>query len=499
MFHRTIARAGLVAGLFLVALPSRAGAQPADSGAPLQGDESEVDPRGDIDEQVAEALYERGKLLYTNGDYAAAKTLFIESLERAPKGPLATESLQMLRNANERLGLTDLDAGVPPPDTAGDGPLDPYGEGDGGEAPIDPYGTNDQTADSGAGDSGLQDPYAGGGEGPLDPYAAGGSGGGAGGEGDIDADDRRNAQRSLMLWGGSYGLLAGLAVAGPENDSGEISGGAVLGGVLGLGAGLGLSWYAGTRLDLTPGQAQTIGYAGLWGTYITGLFGDVVTGVQDSPEDEGSTPNEIYRSMAIGGTLGTGAGILMARNWNPSRADVTLTNSLGVIGSATGLLLGVAMDPPRGEAYSLNGVLGAAAGLGVGLYASQRFEISQRRMLRVDLGALAGVAGTWLLFYPLIADDTGSGDEQAAGAVSLLAMGGGAYVGWRLTRGMDDEPTLDTVDAGVSEEPPVPALVRRRSDGQWALGVPLPTPATNPALTGTRAEGMSLGVLGGRF
>lgn len=508
MFHRIIA----LAGILVVALPTAAVAQPAGA------DETETgpDPRGDIHEQVAEVLFERAKELYTRGDYGNAKKLFIESLERAPKGPLARDALQWLRNANERLGVADLDAGVPAAVTAPeggpaegpiDGPVDPYADtgdappelqdpyADTGDAPVDPYaGTGDEPD--------LQDPYAGGGEGPIDPYAPGGGAAGPGDPGDLDADDRRSARRTLMLWGGTYGLLAGLAIAGPENDEGEVSGGAVLGGVLGAGAGLGLAWYAGRKRDFTPGQAQTIGYGGLWGTYILGLFGDVVTGVRDPniPGDEGTTPNEIYKSMGIGGALGTGAGILMARKWDPSPADVALTNSLGLMGTSAGLLLGVAMDPPRGEAYSLNGVLGAAAGLGAGLWASQRFEYSPARMLRIDLGAAAGVAGTWLLFYPLIADDTTSGDEQAAGAVSLLAMAGGAYVGWRLTRDMDEAPAPGTVDAGAAEEePPVPALVRRRSTGEWALGVPLIAPATNPALTGTDAEGMSLGVLGGRF
>jgi hypothetical protein len=495
MFHRIIA----LAGVLVVAIPTAAVAQPAGA------DENETgpDPRGDIDEQVAEALFERAKELYTRGDYGDARKLFIESLERAPKGPLAKDALQWLRNANERLGNADLDAGVPPAVTAPDGgeaPLDPYGTGD---APVDPYAGGDDLEDpyAGGGDTGLQDPYAAGGDGPgglQDPYAPGG---GAAEPGDIDPDDRRSARRTLMLWGGTYGLLAGLAIAGPENDDGEVTGGAVLGGVLGAGAGLGLAWYAGTRQDFTPGQAQTIGYAGLWGTYILGLFGDVVTGVADPniPGDVGTTPNEIYKSMGIGGALGTGAGVLMARKWDPSPADVALTNSLGLMGTSAGLLLGVAMDPPRGEAYSLNGVIGAAAGLGAGLWATQRYEYSPRRLLRINLGAAAGVAGTWLLFYPLIADDTTSGDEQAAGAVSLLAMAGGAYVGWRLTRDMDEAPGTDTVDAGAAEEPPVPALVGRRSTGEWALGVPLIAPATNPALTGTEAEGMSLGVLGGRF
>ena len=81
---------------------------------------------------------------YRRGAAAEAKTLFIESLERSPKGRVSADALRMLRAANRRLGIANLDDGRPSAQGR-EGVLDPYAGGAGGapapsEAPLDPYG-----------------------------------------------------------------------------------------------------------------------------------------------------------------------------------------------------------------------------------------------------------------------------------------------------------------------------------------------------------------------
>jgi hypothetical protein len=451
--------------LALLALAGPAAAQAPDAAARAT----------EIDRAVAKALLERGKVLYASGDHANAKMLFIESLERSADGPSAEDSLAMLRAANERLGFDDLDDGNPigkPVGNGGEGPVDPYGTGDGGEGPVDPYGNQ-------------------GGEGPVDPYGTGGGGGSVpppGGE--VDQPDPSTARRAVTLFGAGYGALLGLAVAGPQDEIGDTRGAAVLLAALGAGAGAGGAWYLMRNRELTPGQGSAIASGGAWGTYTVALFGDAVTGV------DSTTTNEGFKSAAIGGALGLGAGTLFAVKVDPSEGDMSLINSFGAYGTTTGLMFGLLMAPPESEAYSINGMLGAFAGLGVGYYVSTKAEVSRRRMLRVDLGALAGLAATWAVFYPLVEDGGTNNDEQAAGAISIGAMAAGGYIGWRMSRGMDEPDRLTGDDAQAR----LPGLVTRDAGGGWSVGAPVPRPMENPALA-PRTGAFNLGVdlLSGQF
>ncbi len=461
--------AALVAG---AAAASPARAQPADT--PPSADAPPVDVsaqrKKEIDQAVAKALLDRGKLLYAEGDHADAKKMFIESLERSPDGPSSNDALSMLHSANERLGLEDLDHGNPigkPVGNGADEPADPYANNGGGDGLADPYG--------GTGDGG----------GPVDPYGNGGTAS-AGGK---DQPDPGVARRRVTLWSAAYGGLAGLAIAGPTDDSGSTRGAAVLVGLLGAGAAGGGAWYYLGKHDLTPGQGQAFLSGGTWGAYTFALLGDAVTGIGTTSTNEG------FKSAAIGGAVGAVGGAFYAIKAEPTEGDVAIINSMGMYGTSAGLLLGVVMQPPKGEAYSINGAIGAFAGLGAGMLMSRRYDASRGRMLRIDLGAAAGVAATWALFYPLVADNSSNNDEQAAGVVSIGAMGLGAYLAWRWTRGMDDDD-----DQPLTHEPVASSLVQRTGDGHWLVGAPMPRPMENPALAPTTGA-FSLGVdlASGRF
>jgi hypothetical protein len=430
--------------------------------------------QGDIDEQVAEALYQRGLVLFQQGDYENAKKLFIESLERSATGPRSKDALRLLRSSNERLGFDDLDAGRP---GTGGAPLDPYGDPDPGAAPLDPYGDPDP------------------GTAPLDPY---GDPGTAVEVRSIEETERETAQRTLLFWGGAYGFTTGLALAGPQDEVGSIGGVPFLVGALSAGAGAGLSYFWFDRYPMTPGQAAATASGGFWGAATFGLIGDVILFYASDSEEAGNDTNALYKFVAAGGLVGTGLGGAYAYRASPGEGEVAFVNSLSLYGASLGLLLGVTIDPPQSQAYSLQAAIGSLIGLGTGVYLAERAGVSRRRMLWVDLGAAAGAAVPWALVYPLVSDSDSSKDEQAIGFVSSLTMVGGAVAAWLLTRGLDREPEPLAAEAGADRTPPPPALLQREQSGRWRVGVPVLRPVEDPALA-PPARSLGLDLFSGRF
>jgi hypothetical protein len=443
-------------------LPKEQPVDPYGEAPPEEPPPPSLDPADDIDDQVAEALHARGQQLLQRGDAASAKTLFIECLERSPKGPRSSEALRALRAANKKLGLKNLDDGRPGT------PVDPYGGGARGEQPLDPYGRR-PGGGGGNGDDGLHR--------DVGPSAAG--------------------RRVVMAFSAGAGLVAGLALAGPEsettNDFGEttteVGGGAVLAGLLGAGVGFAGSWWLTDRYPVTTGQSVAIASGASWGTLDLALFGDAVTGAD-------SDPNDVWKFAAAGGLLGLGAGALYAARLDPSEEELVFVNSLGALGTGAGLLVGVGIQPPEREAYSINALVGSLGGLGIGVALADSADISSRRMLYIDLGAAAGAALPWALLYPLIKDGGTEDDEQAAGWLSALTLGGGAIAAWYLTRAMD-EP--DPAEASAVLDAAPPAVVQRTADGTWALGAPLPRPMQSPALAPPSGIALGADLVSGRF
>ncbi|HYU16118.1 MAG TPA: hypothetical protein VEL05_08610, partial [Candidatus Acidoferrum sp.] len=387
--------------------PAESAPEPENETGPLSGPgDADID---DVDDLVAQALYRRGVELYRRGAPADAKTLFIESLERSPSGRAAGEALRMLRATNRRLGVANLDDGRPTAPSQ-EGVLDPYGAGapaTGGEDPLDPY----------AGASRKAAP-AGGGAGPVDEPE------------EPEADLATTLSRPVVIgWSGAVGFLAGMAAAGPENDAGKLADGAVIAGLVGAAGGVGLSYWLTRSAELTAGQSAAIASGATWGATMSGLLGDA-TGRQ-------SAANDVWKYVAAGGLVGLGGGVLYARMARPSEGDIALTNSLAGYGAAAGLFIAAGIDPPAGEAFSLNALFGSTAGIAAGLFLAPRIEVSRRRTLFLDLGALAGAAAVWALAYPPLYDGNSHADEQVAGWASTLTMGGGVALAWFFTRGMD--------------------------------------------------------------
>jgi hypothetical protein len=402
-------------------------------------------PEQGIDEAVARALYERAQVLADAGDHANARMLLLESLSRSPAGPVSGDARALLALSEQSLGQMSADE-------ASDATLDPFAIRDGSRDTLDPY----------ADDLAIR---------TMDPPR------------DAMADrDRAGAQRALLSFGGLYGFMAGMAVAPWEDGNAPL-----LAGLIGAGAGVGAGYLAARKLDLSEGQASTLAWSGAWSAMAGGILVDL-SGIGTS------TPDGVTRGIALGGLLGAGAGWLIARKTDPSPGDVALINSLGLYGTTTSLLIGVALAPIEVEGYSLNALLGAAVGIGVGAYAAPRLEVSRKRMLWVDLGAGLGAATPWILIYPAL-ESPGTGDEQAMGVISAIGLLAGGYVAWRLTADLDPQ-------GAVSEKPSpaVSGLLQHTPGGAWAVGVPLPRLPDNPVL-GPRARGWGVAVdlLAGAF
>jgi hypothetical protein len=125
------------------------------------------------------------------------------------------------------------------------------------------------------------------------------------------------------------------------------------------------------------------------------------------------------------------------------------------------------MQPQQKEAYSVNAIIGTGLGVLVGYIAAPQTNTTPRRMLRVAGLAAAGGAVPFLLYAGIYNKDT-TADERVTGALSALGMLAGAYLGFRLTRGMDEG--LDVQDGKKSADDAPAATLRRSSDGSWAFG-----------------------------
>jgi uncharacterized protein YcfJ len=209
-----------------------------------------------------------------------------------------------------------------------------------------------------------------------------------------------------------------------------------------------------------------------WGTAAGGLFADAV-GV-------GTTkPWHVIVGAGAGGVLGGLAAYGLTRKVEHTKGDVALMDTLAGIGGAGGLTVGMLMQPVESEAYSVNAIIGVGAGLLVGYIAAPQTNTTERRMLRVAGISLAGGALPFLL-YAGIYDKSTDSDERLVGGLATAGLLAGAYIGFRLTRNMD-EGKDELPGKGPTEEAPV------------ALRIGLTPLAMTPD------QGMAVSLVGGAF
>jgi hypothetical protein len=238
----------------------------------------------------------------------------------------------------------------------------------------------------------------------------------------------------------------------------------------------------------TEAQVRTIGTATVWGGVIGGLFGDI-------SDLDHTTARQVLVGATLGSTVTGLAGYALARDNRLTRGDVALIDTLAGVGGASGLTIGMLMQPAHTEAYSLNAVLGITGGVITGYIAAPMTNTTPRRMLRVAGLAAAGGAAPFLL-YAAIHSPTTTADERVTGLLSTGGLIAGAWLGFWLTRGMDEG--LDTLDGkpGKGDDDAPVALVGRSSSGRWGIGG-LGISPLSPALA--PQHGLALQLVGATF
>lgn len=267
--------------------------------------------------------------------------------------------------------------------------------------------------------------------------------------------DLPSARRYALVHSGLAGGLVGATLGGIVDDSASAE---VALGAVGAAAGAYFLPRLLTRYDAE--QVRTIGSASVWGGVIGGLMADVTTGLSST------TPRQVLLGATLGSAATTAGGLYLARSRNYTLGDVALIDTLASIGAVGGFTLGLAMQPVETEGYSLNAILGAAAGIVTGMVVAPQTDTTQRRVLYMAGGAAAGGAAPWLV-YLLVSDGGTNNDEQAIGLASTVGLVAGAYLGLRFSRHL--ATGLDTHEKHALDDAP-PALLRRSSTGRLAFG-----------------------------
>ncbi len=205
-----------------------------------------------------------------------------------------------------------------------------------------------------------------------------------------------------------------------------------------------------------------MGSASAWGGVIGGMFADISTGTGTDPD--GTSFRQVMIGASIGSTVGAAAGYGLASQDRLTTGDVALMDTLAGIGAVGGLTIGMLMQPAQSEAYDLNAILGASAGLVVGYIYAPQSNTTPRRMVRVAGIAAAGAAIPFLL-YAAIYDPNSSDDERVVGLLSTAGLLAGPYLGFKWTSHVDEG-----LDVKPKKDDAPPAVVGRGSDGNWSLG-----------------------------
>ena len=399
--------------------PAPAAAAPAPA-APATGSAATPAPPGTdpvLDEQIAEQLVSRAQELLDAKLWVDAKQLAVEALVESPKGTAAERARYIIRTVNLQLGIKDdvqpqpsLDTRPPEPDVK----------------------ITDDTAPQPA---------------PLPPPA----------EGITHHTGSLAATVHGALYGGLLGGLIGAAVDSSHPSDGGIPG-ALLGGI----GGALVAERFGRKFD--EAQVRTVGAGTVWGGVAGLFFAESVMGANGGDV----TAPGVLLGGAIGATVGGAGGVALAYQKKLTRGDVALVDTFAGMGAVGGLTIGMLMQPAQDEAYSVNAMLGIGAGIAVGLVAAPQTNTTPRRMLRVAGLAAAGGALPFLL-YAGIRSDSSTADERVTGLLSTAGLVGGAWLGFYLTRHMDEGLDVPEGEQPKKDDAP-PSVVGRNSDGRWQLG-----------------------------
>jgi hypothetical protein len=215
-----------------------------------------------------------------------------------------------------------------------------------------------------------------------------------------DGEAFSDGRTELLVSGTLFGLWLGVAL--PlifDADEPEPFGiGLLLGGPAGF---LLARGYTRNR-TISDGQAGAITFGGAWGTWQGAGWSNVLRlgrDVQPCPWDPsqecgyGDGGQETVAAMVVGGLVGIGTGMYIARN--PVRAGTATAASLGAMwgtyyGFAGGVLMG--LDDRERTMYTLALLGGNAALLGTAIVA-ERMQISRERARLISIAGVIGLLG----------------------------------------------------------------------------------------------------------
>jgi hypothetical protein len=367
----------------------------------------------DLSEQIAESLVSRAQELVEQRLFVDAKQLAVEALVKSPKGPASEHAKLVIKQANAALGIVE-----PEPDAA----------------PVQPPDL-----------SPIEDPTK---KAPVEHVDTG--------------EPKSHVNAVASLHGAIYGAMLGAGLGGLISSD-HPAAGAVPGGIAVGVVGALVAPMAARRWHADEAQVRTMGAGSIWG----GVAGAMLAGTVAGANGGTVTGADVLGGLAVGSTLGALGGGAVAAQKKLTTGDVALVDTMAGIGTVGGLTLGMLMQPAQREAYSLNAALGAAAGVLTGYIAAPQTNTTPRRMLRVA-GLSAAFGAAPFLLYAGIHDKHSTADERVTGGLATAGLVGGAWLGFYLTRHMDEG--LDVLEGAPKQDDAPPAVVGRSSDGHISLG-----------------------------
>lgn len=280
----------------------------------------------------------------------------------------------------------------------------------------------------------------------------------------------------LKVWTTTYGLWQGIAIplAAGVDEPEAYGFGLLVGGPVGFLLGREMTRSRPRSL----GQARAITWGGTWGAIQGwGWARAFDLGSNDYAYDrngrygDDETVEAAVASMIVGGALGIGGGLALARREITPGAATS-----GMLGSLWGMWFGFStawLVDIEGDGLTAAAMLVGNAGLVAGGLAGSRVPLSRGRARMISLGGLVGAfggAGITLMTQP-------DSDKAVVGTI-LAGSIAGLVVGAAGTR--DDLGETDPSEEVQAASLPAPGSLLNWSEGTWALSTPLPAPALQP-------------------
>ena len=249
----------------------------------------------------------------------------------------------------------------------------------------------------------------------------------------------RGGETELKVWGAAYGIWLGLATRAAFGADDQPTNGAAL--LLGGPTGFLLGRSLANSRPVSPGQARAITWGGAWG----GLQGLVVAGIAGKIHDDDSSERVFTSMLlgsivGVAGGLaaaqgdispGTATSAMFGSLWGTwfgvagailadleDQAAWTTVALTGNAGLAVGAAIGsrVPLSRPRAWTVSVGGLLGAFGGAGLALIAGVDNSVDDEDKGIVGLALAGGVAG-------LAIAAAATGGDEADGASSRSPSG----------------------------------------------------------------------------